>query len=117
MKTDLRKKVKKDLLSITSKKKFLNNANFESPSIMGILNLTPTVFPDGGKFNKSSKSFKHISNMISSGANIIDVGGESTRPPGSKTINSKIDRKEIRNSYKKFQKNTKRMLIFGYKKN
>ena len=80
--------------------------NFELPSIMGILNLTPDSFSDGGKFNKSSKSFKHISNMISSGANIIDVGGESTRP-GSKTINSKIEWKRLETVIKKFQKNTK----------
>ena len=50
---------------------------------MGVLNLTPDSFSDGGKFNKKNKSFKHISNMIQSGAKIIDVGGESTRP-GSK---------------------------------
>ena len=55
---------------------------------MGILNLTPDSFSDGGKFNKKKKSFKHISKMIKSGAKIIDVGGESTRP-GSKTIDPK----------------------------
>ena len=42
---------------------------------MGVLNLTPDSFSDGGKFNKGSKSFEHISNMIKFGANIIDVGG------------------------------------------
>ena len=111
LKTDLRKKVKKDLLSITSKRKnFLNNVNFESPSIMGILNLTPDSFSDGGKFNKSSKSFKHISNMISSGANIIDVGGESTRP-GSKTINSKIEWKRLETVIKSFKKKYKNVCL------
>ena len=49
---------------------------FNKPSIMGILNLTPDSFSDGGKFNKNNKSFKHMAKMISSGANIIDVGGE-----------------------------------------
>ena len=57
-------------------KDFLKNINFQSPSIMGILNLTPDSFSDGGKFNSYNKAFKQISNMIKSGANIIDVGGE-----------------------------------------
>ena len=56
---------------------------------MGILNLTPDSFSDGGKFNKKKNHLKHISKMIKSGAQIIDIGGESTRP-GSKTIQSKI---------------------------
>ena len=42
---------------------------------MGILNLTPDSFSDGGKYNTKSKSFKHISSMIKLGADIIDVGG------------------------------------------
>ena len=42
---------------------------------MGILNLTPDSFSDGGKFNNKSKSFNHINTMIKSGAKIIDVGG------------------------------------------
>ena len=52
---------------------------------MGVLNLTPDSFSDGGLFNQSNKAFSHIQNMIDKGANIIDVGGESTRP-GSKDV-------------------------------
>ncbi len=82
----IRKIVKEDLSKIVSKRKdFLRHINFQSPSIMGILNLTPDSFSDGGKFNNYSKASKQISNMIKSGANIIDVGGESTRP-GSKRL-------------------------------
>ena len=55
---------------------------------MGVLNLTPDSFSDGGKFNKTNKGIKHAFEMISAGANLIDVGGESTRP-GSKTVNLK----------------------------
>ena len=69
--------------------------NFFKPSIMGILNLTPDSFSDGGKFNKNNKSLKHITKMIQKGANIIDVGGESTRP-GSKTIDSKEEWKRLK---------------------
>ena len=71
-----RKKVKQDLKKIIVKRKnFLSNVNFLEPSIMGILNLTPDSFSDGGKFNKQKKAENHILNMIKSGAKIIDVGG------------------------------------------
>ncbi len=99
-----KRKIKKDLNNIISKRKnFLKNLNFSNPIIMGILNLTPDSFSDGGKFNKKDKSFKHIFNMIKSGADIIDVGGESTRP-GSKTINSDIEWKRVEHVIKKFKK-------------
>ncbi|MBK4775642.1 dihydropteroate synthase [Candidatus Pantoea edessiphila] len=49
-------------------------------NVMGILNITPDSFSDGGKYNKLSKALMHVENMVNSGADIIDVGGESTRP-------------------------------------
>lgn len=48
--------------------------------VMGILNVTPDSFSDGGKFNTLSNALKHTEQMIKDGAAIIDVGGESTRP-------------------------------------
>lgn len=48
--------------------------------IMGILNVTPDSFSDGGKWNDKDKCLKHVEQMINEGATIIDVGGESTRP-------------------------------------
>ena len=48
--------------------------------VMGILNVTPDSFSDGGKFNSIDKALKHTAEMIRDGAKIIDVGGESTRP-------------------------------------
>lgn len=48
--------------------------------IMGILNVTPDSFSDGGKWNDMDKSLFHVEEMIEAGADIIDVGGESTRP-------------------------------------
>ena len=68
---------------------------------MGILNLTPDSFSDGGKFNNKNKSIKHIKKMIKSGANIIDLGGESTRP-GAKTINKDIEWRRVKNVVNKF---------------
>ena len=48
--------------------------------IMGILNVTPDSFSDGGKWNEVDKALKHVEQMIKDGADIIDIGGESTRP-------------------------------------
>ena len=106
-----KKKVKKDLKNITSKRNnFLKNVNFSKPSVMGILNLTPDSFSDGGKFNKKQKSLKHISDMINSGADIIDVGGESTRP-GSKTINPKKEWDRVKHVIRIFKKRYKNVSL------
>lgn len=48
--------------------------------IMGILNVTPDSFSDGGKFIDFEKAIKHVKEMVAQGADIIDIGGESTRP-------------------------------------
>ena len=106
--TRLKKKIKKivkdDIKKIISKRNnFLKNINFSKPSIMGVLNLTPDSFSDGGKFNNRRDSTKHISKMIKSGADIIDVGGESTRP-GSKTVDPKVEWRRIQFVLKDFKK-------------
>ena len=51
-----------------------------------------------------NKSLKHIKNMIKFGANIIDIGGESTRP-GSKTVNPEIEWKRVKYVIERFKKN------------
>ena len=104
----IKKGVLIDLKKITSKRKNLNKyTNISEPLIMGILNLTPDSFSDGDLYNKSNQAFRHIEDMISSGANIIDIGGESTRP-GSKAVPHKIEwqrlKKIISNFKKKFPK-------------
>lgn len=48
--------------------------------IMGILNLTPDSFSDGGKYNQIEAALQHAKEMIEEGADILDIGGESTRP-------------------------------------
>lgn len=52
----------------------------ERTLIMGILNVTPDSFSDGGQFNSVDRALRHAEEMIKDGADIIDVGGESTRP-------------------------------------
>ncbi|AJA46323.1 dihydropteroate synthase [Clostridium pasteurianum DSM 525 = ATCC 6013] len=61
----------------------IGNKNFhigEKTFIMGILNVTPDSFSDGGKFNSIEYAIQHAREMIEQGADIIDIGGESTRP-------------------------------------
>ncbi len=53
---------------------------YSSPQIMGILNATPDSFSDGGKFNAVASAMDRVHIMLSEGASIIDIGGESTRP-------------------------------------
>ena len=61
--------------------------------IMGILNVTPDSFSDGGRYNHLDAALKHTEQMIKDGAAIIDVGGESTRPGHEKiTDQEEIDR-------------------------
>ncbi len=54
--------------------------NFERPLIMGVLNTTPDSFSDGGKFTQLEAALDHAKLLVMAGAQIIDVGGESTRP-------------------------------------
>jgi len=58
------------------------------PIVMGILNVTPDSFSDGGQFIDPQSAIRHVQRLIDEGADIIDVGGESTRPyPGAKAVN------------------------------
>ena len=70
---------------------------------MGVLNLTPDSFSDGGKFNTKKKGIKQAFHLFDSGANLIDIGGESTRP-GSKAISENLEWSRISNVLKKLSK-------------
>lgn len=63
--------------SITARHKTLD---LSQPHIMGILNVTPDSFSDGGQFNAIDNAVAHAQEMMETGATIIDIGGESTRP-------------------------------------
>ena len=61
--------------------------------VMGILNVTPDSFSDGGKFNQMDAALYHTEEMIQQGADLIDIGGESTRPGYQKiSIEEEIER-------------------------
>ena len=84
----IKSKIISDLKNIKSKKKNFSNFNFKkNPNILGILNITPDSFSDGGKFNSKHKGVKQAIDLFNYGADLIDIGGESTRP-GSKPISA-----------------------------
>jgi len=64
--------------------------NFNQPKIMGILNVTPDSFSDGGKYFSVNDAVEHALKMIDDGADLIDVGGESTRP-GSEAVSLDVE--------------------------
>lgn len=64
------------------------------PNIMGILNVTPDSFSDGGSWTDIDAAMKHVSGMLEDGADIIDVGGESTRP-GSDPVDAETEKKRV----------------------
>lgn len=69
------------------------NGTVRRPYVMGILNVTPDSFSDGGQYNDIDKALKHAEQMMADGADIIDVGGESTRPGHQKiSVAEEIER-------------------------
>ena len=100
----IKKKVNQDLKMIVKKNKNFSNFDFnEIPNIMGVLNLTPDSFSDGGRFNTTKKGINRTNNLFELGAKIIDIGGESTRP-GSKEVKSKKEWNRIKTILTKIDK-------------
>lgn len=56
--------------------------------VMGILNVTPDSFSDGGRYNTADAALRHAANMVEQGVDIIDIGAESTRPYGARKISA-----------------------------
>jgi dihydropteroate synthase len=59
----------------------------DRPIVIGVLNVTPDSFSDGGRFMSTGAAVAHAETMVDEGADIIDVGGESTRPQGAQPVN------------------------------
>ncbi len=60
----------------------VEKSEYSLPQVMGVLNVTPDSFSDGGQFNTTDAAVKRALEMVEAGASIIDIGGESTRPKG-----------------------------------
>ena len=71
---------------------------------MGILNTTPDSFSDGGKYLKSNPAKRQIKKLKKDGADIIDIGGESTRP-NSKTVDSMTEWARVKSKIKFAKRN------------
>tara|TARA_Y100001960_G_scaffold219523_1_gene229445 strand:+ start:2490 stop:3320 length:831 start_codon:yes stop_codon:yes gene_type:complete len=79
-------------------------AKHNFPLIVGVLNLTPDSFYDGGKYNTIDKILKKVEKMVKEGVDILDIGGESTRP-FSKRISSSLEIKRLLSPLRKIKKN------------
>jgi len=110
LKSEIKDTVKSDLKKITSKRKNIYQLKFDNPHIMGVLNITPDSFSDGGLFFDELKAYEQAKLMINDGASIIDIGGESTRP-GSILINNKEEWNRIENTIKNLRKNFSNIIL------
>ncbi len=79
---EILKNIKRERFILPLRDKQLDLA--EKVAIMGILNLTPDSFYDGGKYTQKEKALIRVEEMVSHGADLIDIGGESTRPRATK---------------------------------
>ena len=77
---------------------------------MGILNVTPDSFSDGGEFYNQTPAIRHAIQLINNGVDIIDVGGESTRP-FSKIILPQIELQRVKETIKRFKKRYPKTLL------
>ncbi len=68
------------------------------PVVMGVLNITPDSFSDGGQFITPELALAHARRMISDGADILDIGAESTRPYGSKPVSADEELQRLQNA-------------------
>ncbi|PVY75948.1 dihydropteroate synthase [Tamilnaduibacter salinus] len=65
----------------------------DAPRVMGIINITPDSFSDGGHFNTVDRALTHAREMVAEGASFVDVGGESTRPGAAPvSVQEELDR-------------------------
>ena len=67
----------------------------DSVYVMGILNVTPDSFSDGGQFNDPDKALRHVEEMIAAGADLIDVGGESTKPGSDYSLETEEEMERV----------------------
>lgn len=74
--------------------KALSEASRSKTLIMGVLNVTPDSFSDGGRYLDPQKALEHVSQMLQEGADLIDVGGESTRP-GAEPVSEEEELRRI----------------------
>lgn len=93
----------------------MNGANVKrlfghDPAIMGVVNVTPDSFSDGGKYINKNKAVKHGVTLLEEGAHILDIGGESTRP-GAQVIDTEEEIERVVPVIRELSKHAKRISV------
>lgn len=84
--------------------------SLEQPMIMGILNVTPDSFSDGGSYVNVDAAVEHALDMVEQGATIIDIGGESTRP-GATTVDADAELERVLPVIKRLRSNNRDLFL------
>jgi dihydropteroate synthase len=71
------------------------DVSLDRPLVMGIVNVTPDSFSDGGCFFSASAALSHGAKLLAEGADILDIGGESTRPQGAEQVSSEEEMRRV----------------------
>lgn len=85
------KPASKQTLKLPTILKLADGRAIEFPAVMGVLNVTPDSFSDGGRYLGAGAAVAHALAMEAAGADIIDVGGESTRPVGAREVAAEVE--------------------------
>ncbi len=88
----------------------LTQENFQYPQLMGILNVTDDSFSDGGRFLKLDQALEQANKLVEEGADIIDIGGESTRP-GARAVSLEQETKRVIPVLTEVRKNWPKLVI------
>lgn len=67
----------------------------DRPRVMGIVNVTPDSFSDGGTLRTVDDARRHVDRLVADGADVIDVGGESTRPQGARPVDAEEEQRRV----------------------
>jgi dihydropteroate synthase len=67
----------------------------DRPRILGIVNVTPDSFSDGGRLATVDDARRHVDRLIAEGADVVDIGGESTRPQGAREVDADEERRRV----------------------
>jgi dihydropteroate synthase len=73
----------------------LSTLHAARPHVLGIINITPDSFSDGGRFFSAAKAAEHGARLVDEGADALDIGGESTRPQGAKPVDAAEELRRI----------------------
>src|SRR5258708_21677236 len=67
----------------------------DRPLVMGIINVTPDSFSDGGRYESVDEAVARVGQLLDEGADILDIGGESTRPQGATEVSEDVEARRV----------------------